>query len=232
MPPLALTASGPDDGFRKERVVRITPAGRDALLAGTAGRLGPRQRAALQRLTAFPDGLAAARLREGRGERGHRGAPPGAGPGGAGCPARRSRSLRDRRVRDPRAAGWIGHRARAHRRATGGAGDADGAGAGARLSRRVAARRHREREDRGLPAPRAGSGDGRTPRSGPGSGDRVDAGGDPDLSEGVQAIGWPYSTAHCPPARDTISGIASGGARWTWSWARGRRCSRRSTVSV
>ena len=62
MPPFALTASGRDGGFRKERVVRLTPAGHDALLAGTAGRLGPRQRAALQRLTGFPDGLGTARL--------------------------------------------------------------------------------------------------------------------------------------------------------------------------
>ena len=64
MPPLALTAAGRDGGFRKERVVRLTPAGRDALLAGAAGRLGPRQRAALQRLSGFPDGLGSARLRE------------------------------------------------------------------------------------------------------------------------------------------------------------------------
>ena len=64
MPPLAMTASGRDGGFRKERVVRITPAGHDALLAGTAGRLGPKQRAALQRLAGCPDGLGTARLRE------------------------------------------------------------------------------------------------------------------------------------------------------------------------
>ena len=64
MPPLAMTASGRDGGFRMERVVRLTPAGHDALSAGTAGRLGPRQRAALQRLTGFPDGLGSARLRE------------------------------------------------------------------------------------------------------------------------------------------------------------------------
>ena len=64
MPPLAMTASGRGGGFRKERVVRLTPAGHDALLAGTAGRLGPRQRAALQRLTGSPDGLGSARLRE------------------------------------------------------------------------------------------------------------------------------------------------------------------------
>ena len=64
MPPFALTASGRDGGFRKERVVRLTSAGHDALLAGTAGRLGPRQRAALQRLTGFPDGLGTARLKD------------------------------------------------------------------------------------------------------------------------------------------------------------------------
>ena len=64
MPPLAMTASGRDGGFRKERIARLTPAGRDALLAGTAGRLGPRQRAALQRLTGFPQGLGTARLKE------------------------------------------------------------------------------------------------------------------------------------------------------------------------
>ena len=62
MPPLA---SGRGGGFRQERVARLTAAGRDALQAGTAGRLGPRQRAALQRLTGFPDGLGTARLREG-----------------------------------------------------------------------------------------------------------------------------------------------------------------------
>ena len=61
MPPLA---SGRGGGFRQERVARLTAAGRDALQAGTAGRLGPRQRAALQRLTGFPDGLGTARLRE------------------------------------------------------------------------------------------------------------------------------------------------------------------------
>ena len=61
MPPLA---SGRGGGFRQERVARLTAAGRDALQAGTPGRLGPRQRAALQRLTRFPDGLGTARLRE------------------------------------------------------------------------------------------------------------------------------------------------------------------------
>ncbi len=64
MPPRALTASGRGGGFREERVARLTTAGRDALRAGTAGRLGPRQRAALQRLSGFPDGLGTARLRE------------------------------------------------------------------------------------------------------------------------------------------------------------------------
>ena len=63
MPPLALSASGRGGGFRTERVARLTPAGRDAVLAGTAGRLGPRQRAALHRLAGAPDGLVAARLR-------------------------------------------------------------------------------------------------------------------------------------------------------------------------
>ena len=64
MPPLAMTASGRDGGFRKERVVRLTAAGHDALSAGTAGRLSPKQRAVLQRLTGSPDGLGSARLRE------------------------------------------------------------------------------------------------------------------------------------------------------------------------
>ena len=64
MPPLALTASGPDGGFRRERFVRLTTAGRDALVAGSAGRLGPRQRAALHRLAGSAGGLGAARLRE------------------------------------------------------------------------------------------------------------------------------------------------------------------------
>ena len=64
MPPLALTAVGRGGGFRKERVVRLTPPGQDALLAGTAGRLGPKQRAALVRLAGFPNGLPTARLRE------------------------------------------------------------------------------------------------------------------------------------------------------------------------
>ena len=63
LPPLALSASG-RGGFRTERVVRLTPAGRDALLAGTAGRLGPKQRVALQRLAGVPTGLGTARLRE------------------------------------------------------------------------------------------------------------------------------------------------------------------------
>jgi len=64
MPPLAFSRSGSGAGFRMERVVRITLAGHDALVAGTAGRLGPRQRAALQRLAGAGDGLPAARLRE------------------------------------------------------------------------------------------------------------------------------------------------------------------------
>jgi len=64
MPPLAVTASGRGGGFRRERVVHLTPAGRDALVAGTAGRLGPRQRAALHRLAGSPNGLGTARLRE------------------------------------------------------------------------------------------------------------------------------------------------------------------------
>ena len=64
MPPLALSAPGRGGGFRTERVVRLTRAGRDALLAGTAGRIGPRQRAALNRLAPLPDGLATGRLRE------------------------------------------------------------------------------------------------------------------------------------------------------------------------
>ena len=64
MPPAALSASRrAGAGFRTERVVRITPAGRDAFLAGTAGRVGPRQRAALHRLAGAPGGLPAARLR-------------------------------------------------------------------------------------------------------------------------------------------------------------------------
>ena len=63
MPPLALSAPG-RGGFRTERVVRLTTPGRDALLSGSAGRIGPRQRAALQRLAALPGGLATARLKE------------------------------------------------------------------------------------------------------------------------------------------------------------------------
>ena len=64
MPPLALSASGRSDGFRKERVARLTPAGRDAFLTGTAGRIGPKQRAALHRLAGFPGGLGTVLLRE------------------------------------------------------------------------------------------------------------------------------------------------------------------------
>ncbi len=65
MPPLALSASGRrGGGFRTERVVRLTAAGRDAVVAGTAGRTGPRQRAALKRLAGVPGGLGTARLRE------------------------------------------------------------------------------------------------------------------------------------------------------------------------
>ena len=61
MPPLARPRSGRGSGFRTERVVRLTPPGRDAVVAGTV-RLGPRQRAVLQRLAGAPGGLAAARL--------------------------------------------------------------------------------------------------------------------------------------------------------------------------
>ena len=64
MPPFALSVSGPGGGFRTERVVHLTPAGRDAVVAGIAGRSGPQQRAALRRLAGFPEGLAASRLRE------------------------------------------------------------------------------------------------------------------------------------------------------------------------
>ena len=65
MPPLALSPSGSSGGgFRTERVVRLTAAGRDALVAGTAGPLGPKQRAALHHLGGAPGGLATARLRE------------------------------------------------------------------------------------------------------------------------------------------------------------------------
>ena len=64
MPPLALSASGRSDGFRKERVARLTPAGRDAFLTGTAGRIGPKQRAALHRLARCPGGLGPVALRE------------------------------------------------------------------------------------------------------------------------------------------------------------------------
>ena len=65
MPPLALSASGSSGGgFRTERVVRLTGTGRDALVAGTAGGLGPKQRAALHRLASVPGGLGTARLRE------------------------------------------------------------------------------------------------------------------------------------------------------------------------
>ena len=64
MPPLALSASGRSDGFRTERVARLTPAGRDAFLTGTTGRIGPKQRAALHRLAGFPGGLGTVLLRE------------------------------------------------------------------------------------------------------------------------------------------------------------------------
>ncbi len=64
MPPLALSAAGHSGGFRTERVVRLTPAGHDAFRAGTTGRIGPRQRAALRRLAGSPGGLGTARLRE------------------------------------------------------------------------------------------------------------------------------------------------------------------------
>ena len=64
MPPLALSASGSGGGFRTERVVHLTAAGRDALLAGTAGRIGPKQRAALHRLAGLPGGLGTGRLRD------------------------------------------------------------------------------------------------------------------------------------------------------------------------
>ena len=64
MPPLARSASrSGSGGFRTERVARLTAAGRDALLAGTAGRLGPKQRAALHRLAGMPGGLGTGRLR-------------------------------------------------------------------------------------------------------------------------------------------------------------------------
>ena len=64
MPPFALSASGPGVGFRTERVVHLTTAGRDAVVAGITGRSGPKQRAALHRLAGFPDGLGVSRLRE------------------------------------------------------------------------------------------------------------------------------------------------------------------------
>ena len=64
MPPLALSASEGGGGFRTQRVVRVTAAGRDALLAGAAGRLGPKQRAALHRLAAVSGGIPTARLRK------------------------------------------------------------------------------------------------------------------------------------------------------------------------
>ena len=65
MPPLAMSAAGrAGGGFRTERLVRLTPAGRDAFVAGTAGRIGPKQRAALHRLAGAPGGLGTSRLRE------------------------------------------------------------------------------------------------------------------------------------------------------------------------
>lgn len=64
LPPLARSASGGGSGFRTGRIVHLTPAGRDALVAGTAGRLGPKQRAALHALAGASDGLGTARLRE------------------------------------------------------------------------------------------------------------------------------------------------------------------------
>ena len=65
MPPLALSAPGRSGGgFRTERVVRLTPAGRDVFVTGGADRLGPRQRAALRLLGRSAGRLGAAALRE------------------------------------------------------------------------------------------------------------------------------------------------------------------------
>jgi primosomal protein N' (replication factor Y) len=63
MPPLVLAAAGRNDGFRKERFVCLTRAGRDALLVGASRRLGPKQRAAIQRLAGASDGLPTAQLK-------------------------------------------------------------------------------------------------------------------------------------------------------------------------
>ncbi len=65
MPPLALSVSvRSGGGFRTERVVRLTAAGRAAVVAEAAARLGPKQCAALRLLRRSEGGLGAAALRE------------------------------------------------------------------------------------------------------------------------------------------------------------------------
>ena len=102
-----------------------------------------------------------------------------------------------------------------------------------RVPRGAAARRDRQRQDRGLPAP------GRGACARPGRGVLMLV---PEIAltpqvaalfrARVRRRAWPSSTAACRTASGTTSGTASAAATSTSSSARGRRCSRRSRASA